>query len=82
MEAFKYKNEELRKYLEEKKVFKLILGANNETYKEITDLVSIYSKAGIRFFDINASKDAILACKNAIKDRNDCFICVSIGKAR
>ena len=79
MSQINYKNEELRKYLEEKCVFKLICGANNENYEEITKLVSVYSKAGARFFDINASKSAIEACKKGLADKENCFICVSIG---
>ena len=77
--GFNYRNAELRKYLEEKKVFKLICGANNENYDEISKLVEIYSAAGVRFFDINASKKAITATKSALKERKNCFICASIG---
>lgn len=76
---YKYKNKKLRDFLETKKAFKLICGANNENYKEITKLVDLYSKAGVRFFDINASARAISACKNALKDPDNSFICVSIG---
>ena len=76
--GFNYRNDELRKYLEEKKVFKLICGANNENYDEITRLVSVYSNAGVRFFDINASKLAINAAKRGLKNDNS-FICVSVG---
>lgn len=79
MAIFNYKNEKLQKYLEEKKVFKLICGANNENYDEINNLVSIYSKAGVRFFDINASFEAISACKSAIEKDTEAFICVSVG---
>ena len=74
-----YRNHEFKKYLEEKRVFKLICGANNENYEEITKLVYVYSSAGAKFFDINASKKAIEACKKGIGDKKDCFICVSIG---
>ena len=76
--GFNYRNKELRKLLETKKCFKLICGANNENYGEITKLVSLYSSAGVRFFDINASKDALVAAKAALKNQ-DSFICVSIG---
>ena len=77
--GFNYRNDELRKYLEEKKCFKLICGANNENYVEIEKLVKLYSRAGVKFFDINASKKALITAKNALNNKKDCFICVSIG---
>ncbi len=68
-------------YLNSKKCFKLILGANNENYEEITKLVALYSLAGCRFFDINASVEAINAAKKGLEysKKEDCFLCISVG---
>lgn len=75
-----YKNDELKKYLETKKCFKLICGANNENYSRITNLVALYSSLGVKFFDINASKEAIVAAKKGFEySKNFGFICVSVG---
>ena len=74
-------NVSLENYLSSKKCFKLILGANNENYDEITKLTALYSKAGCRFFDINASIEAIKAAKEGFKfsKKEDCFLCISVG---
>ena len=72
----------MENYLKSKKCFKLILGAGNKNYDEITKLTMLYSKAGCRFFDVNASMEAILAAKKGIELANvkdKCFICVSIA---
>ena len=71
----------LKDYIDSNFCFKLILGANNENYEEIKKLTALYSAAGCRFFDINASKEAILAAKEGFKlsGKDDCFLCISIG---
>lgn len=71
---------DLKKYLDKKNCFKLILGANNENYEEITKLVALYSAAGCRFFDLNASAEALLAAKKGLEyaEKKDCFLCISV----
>jgi len=73
-------NKDLKKYLDSKKCFKLILGANNENYDEITKLTALYSLAGCRFFDLNPTKEALDAAKNGLKfsNKDDCFLCASV----
>ncbi len=76
------KSEDFKRYLENKNCFKLICGAGNQNYEEITKLCALYAKAGCRFFDLNASVEAIKAAKKGIKSagmEDECFICVSIG---
>ncbi|MBR1977592.1 4Fe-4S dicluster domain-containing protein [bacterium] len=71
----------LQEYLASNKCFKLILGANNENYEEITKLVALYSAAGCRFFDLNASEDALLAAQAGLEysGKSDCYLCISVG---
>jgi len=71
----------LQVYLENKKCFKLICGAGNKNLDEITRLCALYAAAGCRFFDLNASVEAIRAAKEGIKiaKKEECFICVSVG---
>lgn len=71
----------LKKYLDEKNCTKLICGANNENYAQITNLVALYSSAGCKFFDINASIEAIRAYKKGLQYSkiNDCCLCISVG---
>ena len=72
---------DFKQFLNNKKCFKLICGAGNQNYDEITKLCAIYSKAGCRFFDVNPSSEALrsakLGCKIAGID--DAYFCVSIG---
>ena len=79
-EWLKMQTKELQNYLNSKKCFKLILGANNENYDEITKLVALYCAAGCRFFDLNASKEALLAAKKGLElsKKEDCFLCISV----
>lgn len=76
-------NKKLIQYLESEKCFKLVCGANNANYDEITKLVALYSSAGCKFFDIEASNEAIVALLDGIKfskvKREDIFICISVG---
>lgn len=71
----------LKKYLEEKNCTKLICGANNENYEQITNLVALYSAAGCKFFDINASNEALIAAKKGLNysKQTDCALCISVG---
>ncbi len=71
----------LQEYLASNKCFKLILGANNENYDEIVRLVALYSAAGCKFFDLNASEEAILAAKRGLEysGKLDCYLCISVG---
>jgi len=69
-------------YLNRKNCLKIICGAGNKDLKEITNLCALYASAGCKFFDINASVEAIKAAKAGIKfagKEKDCFICVSVG---
>lgn len=72
----------LKDLLEQKKCFKLVCGAGNEDIEEIKKLVTIYSLAGCRFFDVSANFEVVKATKEALKKVNkdkDCYICVSVG---
>ncbi len=76
-------NEKLLQYLNLKNCFKLVLGANNSNYNEITNLSALYSSAGCRFFDIEASIDAYSALIKGINfsdlKRENIFVCASVG---
>ena len=76
-------NKSLLDYLESKKCFKLVLGANNSDYEEIFKLAMVYSSIGCRFFDIEASTDALNSLIKGIEHskikRQDIFICISVG---
>lgn len=73
----------LKHYLENKKCFKLVLGANNSDFKQITRLCALYSSIGCKFFDINASIEAYNALIKGLNyskiKREDVFVCVSVG---
>ncbi len=73
----------LKEYLCAKNCLKIICGANNENFVEIEKLVALYSMAGCRFFDINASIEALNAAIRGLKYSNcfddEHFICLSIG---
>ena len=69
-------------FLDSKNCLKIICGAGNKYYNEITNLCALYAAAGCRFFDINASAEALMAAKAGIKfagKEKECFICVSVG---
>lgn len=57
----------LLKTLDEKKIFKLVLGLGNQDFEEIEDLVTVYAIAGADMFDINPSKEAIEAVLRGVK---------------
>ena len=58
---------DFEQYLNTKKVFKLICGAGSQDFETITRLCALYAYAGCRFFDINASVEAIKAAKKVFK---------------
>lgn len=69
-------------YLNSKKCFKLICGAGNKNTDEISKLCALYAKAGCKFFDVNASLEAVRAARKGIElagKTKECFICISIG---
>ena len=71
-----------KNFLDNKNCLKIICGAGNKDLKEITNLCALYASAGCRFFDVNASAEALKAAKAGIKYagmEKECFICVSIG---
>ena len=70
----------LKDLLEQKNCFKLICGAGNENTEEVEKLVTLYAKAGCKFFDVSANTDVIKAAKKGLKNAGaDGFLCVSIG---
>lgn len=72
----------LKDILEKRQGFKLVCGAGNEDVDEVEKLITIYSKAGCKFFDVCAKSEIVDAAKNALKRTNkekDSYICVSVG---
>lgn len=66
--------------LENKKIFKLVLGLGNQSFEEIKKLVSIYAKAGCDLFDVNASEEAIKAVLEGFESvGTQGLISVSVG---
>lgn len=69
--------------LNEKKIFKLILGLGNACSDDITHNVKIYASAGADMFDINASEASIQAMYKGIelagKNKDDFWVSISIG---
>ena len=73
---------DFQNFLNGRNCLKIICGAGNSDLREITNLCALYAKAGCRFFDVNASVEAVKAAKQGIKSagaEKDCFICVSVG---
>ncbi len=68
----------LKNLLEQKKAFKLICGAGNIDADEVERLVSIYSQAGCKFFDVSANKEVIEAARRGMAEREG-YLCVSVG---
>lgn len=68
----------LKDLLESKNCFKLVCGAGNEDAKEVEKLVTLYSAAGCKFFDVCAKPDIVDAAKHALNNREG-YICVSVG---
>lgn len=70
----------LEDYIKSNNCFKLILGANNENFEEITKLVALYSAAGCEFFDINPTLEAVFAAKKGLNhSKKNGYICISVG---
>lgn len=72
----------LKDILEQRQGFKLVCGAGNEDSDEVEKLVTIYAKAGCKFFDVCAKPEIVDAAKRALKRANkekDSYICVSVG---
>jgi hypothetical protein len=68
----------LKRLLDAGKCFKLVCGAGNDDAAQVERLVSIYSQAGCKFFDLSANKEVVAAAKRAIAGREG-YLCVSIG---
>jgi len=71
-----------KRFLDKKNCLKIICGAGNKNLREITNLCALYAVAGCRFFDVNASVEAIKAAKEGLKyagKQKSSFICVSVG---
>jgi ferredoxin len=68
----------LKNLLESRKCFKLVCGAGNEDAKEVEKLVTLYSTAGCKFFDVCAKPEIVDATKRGIQNREG-YICVSVG---
>lgn len=66
----------LKELLDSRKCFKLVCGAGNEDAAEVEKLVSLYSAAGCKFFDVCAKPEIVEAAK---KGMHDGLICVSVG---
>lgn len=73
----------LLEILDERKIFKLVLGLGNQSEESIISNVKIYASAGCDMFDINASEKAIQAVYKGIeqagKKKEDFLLCLSIG---
>ena len=74
----------LTELLDKHQGFKLVCGAGNEDIEEVEKLVTIYSLAGCKFFDVCANPNVVDAAKRGIKranNENNNYICVSVGIA-
>lgn len=71
----------LKKLLEDRNIFKLVCGAGNEDEEFVKRLVYIYSKAGCKLYDISARTSVLSAAKEGLElaEVNDADFCVSIG---
>ena len=71
----------LQDLLEGRKCFKLVCGAGNEDAVEVEKLITLYAKAGCKFFDLSAKPEIVDAAKKGLKraDVNDAYLCVSVG---
>lgn len=72
----------LEDILKKREGFKLVCGAGNEDADEVEKLITIYSKAGCKFFDVCAKPEIVDAAKRALKrtnSENSSYICVSVG---
>ena len=71
----------LKNLLDAKNCFKLVCGAGNEDPIEVKKLITLYAKAGCRFFDISANEEIVNTAKITLKnlDIDDAYLCVSVG---
>lgn len=72
----------LQDLLEQKKCFKLVLGAGNEDIKEVENLTRLYSLAGCPFFDVCAKPEVLDAAKKGLNlagIKENRYLCVSVG---
>lgn len=71
----------LKTLLENGNCFKLVCGAGNEDAAEVEKLVTLYAKAGCRFFDLSAKEEVLEAAKRGLAraGAEDAFLCVSVG---
>jgi ferredoxin len=71
--------------LKNRKCFKLVCGAGNEDAQEVERLISLYARAGARYFDLSAKESVVIAAKKALDrsvpkgDRKNFFLNVSVG---
>lgn len=76
-------NRRLFDILDNKKIFKLVLGLGNQSLEEIKNCCAVYAKAGCDMFDLNASKEALEAAQEGIKiaglDPQDFLFSISAG---
>ena len=66
----------------EKRCFKLVCGAGNEDAAEVEKLVTLYSKAGCKFFDICAKPEIVDAAKRGLERagiKEERYLCCSVG---
>ncbi len=79
--------QDLFKILDNRKIFKLVLGLGNQSYEEIKELSKIYALAKADMFDVNPSEEAINAVKAGLNEAkreaglnpDDFMICISAG---
>ena len=68
----------LKDILESGNCFKLVCGAGNEDAAEVEKLVSLYSAAGCKFFDLSAKPEIVDAAKRGLNGKEG-YLCVSVG---
>lgn len=68
----------LNELLNRQECFKLVCGAGNEDAVEVEKLVTLYSTAGCKFFDVCAKPEIVDAAKRGLNNREG-YLCVSVG---
>jgi len=74
----------LKDIFEQRQGFKLVCGAGNEDVAEVEKLVTIYSLAGCKFFDVCAKPEVVDAAKSGLRRAGileDRYLCISVGIA-
>lgn len=70
----------LKELLETRKCIKLVCGAGNEDVHSVRNLVDLYARVGVRFFDVSANLEVIRAVKDELNKLGmEGHICVSYG---